>query len=280
MTKRVLLTTDFSQNSKNAMSYALKLYEQDNCEFYVLNAYSIEPYTMEMSALATVEASKEKSIKGLTRILAQLQISDKNPKHQFHMVSECGALVDSIKSMVDTYDIEMVIMGTKGDTDSRTEIYGSQTILAMEKIRTCPVLAIPAHAQFKDINTIVFPTGYHTTYKRREFQYLVDIIKKTQATLHIFHVMDKEEGLTQDQLHKQRLLKDYFEGLSYKFHMVKASNVQDALNAYIKETACDMVVFINKKHGFLRWFFSKPMAKHLTYYANIPILALHDFSLL
>ena len=278
MTKQVLLTTDFSLNSENAISYALQLYGKEPCDFYLLNTYTIEPYTMELSALKTTEDAKEKSLQGLTRLLNQLQTSSTNPNHQFHMISECGSLIDSMKALVNTYDIEMVIMGAKGHTDSRTEIYGSQTVLAMEKVRLCPVLAIPAKAQFSGLKTIVFPTGYHTPYKRREFQYLVDIVKRTQATIHIFHVMDKEKGLTSGQCQKQRLLKGYFEGLPHQFHTAEASDVQAAINDFIKAHDCDMVVFINKKHSFLQWFFSKPMAKQLTHYANIPVLALHDLS--
>lgn len=277
MTKQILLPTDFSRNAMNAIIYALKLYEHSACDFYVLNTFSIEPYTMEMTALRTMENAKEQSIKGLTSLLKRLQKITTNSKHNFHMVSDHGPLIDRMQSLIETYDIEMVVMGTKGDTDARTEIYGSQTVLAIEKIRTCPVLAIPAEAKSKGIKNIVFPTGYRTPYKRREFQYITDIAKRTNAKIHVLHVIEKAKPFTKEQLQRQKLLKNYFEDIDYRLHIETSNDVQLAIDAFIKEHDCDMVMFINKKHNFIRWLLSKPLVKHLAYYAKIPILALHDY---
>ena len=35
--KAILLPTDFSKNSMNAIEYAVSLFEDETCEFYVLN---------------------------------------------------------------------------------------------------------------------------------------------------------------------------------------------------------------------------------------------------
>ena len=279
MKRRILLPTDFSINAQNAIEYAIDLYKVDVCDFYILNIYDVEAYTMELTAASEIEKSKQKSIAGLTNIIDRLSIIDDSRHHRFFKVSECGSLIEIMKNLIDKQDIDIVIMGTKGDTDSRKQIYGSQTVLAMEKIRNCPVLAIPANATFKKIREIVFPTGYRTHYKKREFQYLVDIAKNTGAAIRILHVLGMGEQLNEDQLNKQLLLKDYFEGLEYSFHTVHNIDVQEALNAFIESHDIDMVVFINKKHSFFSRIFSRrrPMVKELGYYATIPILALHDF---
>ena len=279
MKRRILIPTDFSKNAQNAIDYAIDLYKLDACDFYILNVYDIEAYTMELAEPRDAEKLKQKSIGGLTIILERLSIIDNSQHHQFHMVSEFGSLIDIMKVIIDKQDIDIVIMGTKGDTDSRTQIYGSQTVLAMEKIRNCPVLAIPANATFKNIKEIVFPTGYRTPYKRREFQYLVDIAKLTGAAIRILHVLDMGEKLNEDQRYKQNLLKDYFEGLEYSFHTEHNIDVHEALNAFIKSHDIDMVVFINKKHSFFSRIFSRrpAMMKALGYHSTIPILALHDF---
>jgi len=276
MKRRILITTDFSKNAQNAIDYAINLYKQDSCHFYILNTYTIEAFSMELAAIQDLDDAKQKSIAGLASILDRLSVVDDSQNHRYHMVSECGSLIDIMKGLIEKRDIDIVVMGTKGDTDSRTKIYGSQTVLAMERIRNCPVLAIPAKAVFKGIKEIVFPTGYRTPYKRREFQYLVDIAKKTGAAIHVLHVLGKNETLNEDQRDKQTLLKEYFEGLEYAFHISHDSELQSALDSFIESRAIDMVAFINKKHNFISWILSKPMVKNLTYYSTIPVLALHD----
>tara|TARA_R110002051_G_scaffold309037_2_gene381403 strand:+ start:674 stop:1513 length:840 start_codon:yes stop_codon:yes gene_type:complete len=277
MKTKILLATDFSKNAQNAIEYAINLYKQDTCEFYILNTYNVGPSTMELAAISDLEAFKRKSITGLSTILEGLSNIHSSKNHQFHVVSECGSLIDIMQKLIDIHDIDIVVMGTKGGTDSKTQIYGSKTALVMESIRDCPVLAIPAKAIFKGIKNIVFPTGYKTPYKRREFQYLVDIAKKTGAAICVLHVMAKEKELDEDQRMHQELLKDFFEGIEYTFHIINDGKVQLALNSYLENHEIDMVAFINKKHNFFSWHLSKPMVKNLAYHSTIPILALHDF---
>ncbi|MEP3836912.1 MAG: universal stress protein [Algibacter sp.] len=279
MRRRILLPTDFSKNAQNAIDYAINLYKEEVCDFYILNTYHIESYTMELSVERDIEASKQKSILGLSAVLKRLLSIDNAINHHFHIISECGPLIEMMKEVIDKRDIDIVVMGTKGNIDSRVQIYGSQTVLAMEHIRNCPVLAIPAVAVFKRIKEIVFLTGYKIHFKRREFQYLVDIAKISNAAIRILHVLDEGEHLDEDQLNNQKLLKDYFEGLEYSFNTLHDMEIQEALNSFMANREIDMVVFINRKHNFFSTIFSRrrPMMKELGYYSTIPILALHDF---
>ena len=47
MKKKILLPTDFSENSINAIHYALDMYKHDTCQFYVLNAFSMPSYDVD-----------------------------------------------------------------------------------------------------------------------------------------------------------------------------------------------------------------------------------------
>ncbi|MEJ2113114.1 MAG: universal stress protein [Flavobacteriaceae bacterium] len=40
MRRKILLPTDFSKNAWHAINYALELYKDENCDFYILNAFS------------------------------------------------------------------------------------------------------------------------------------------------------------------------------------------------------------------------------------------------
>ena len=240
MKRRILLPTDFSKNAQNAMDYAINLYKKDSCVFYILNTYTIEPFTLELAAERYLREAKQKSISGLQKNLERLTNVDDSDCHEFHWVSECGSFIEIMKALIDKFDIDIVVMGTQGDTDSRTQIYGSQTLLAMERIRNCPVLAVPSKAIFKGIKEIVFPTGYKTHYKRSEFQHLVDIAKNTGAAIRILHILDKDKLLNKDQLDKQEHLKDYFEGLEYSFHTLQDTEVQSALDTFIEIKNMDM----------------------------------------
>ena len=137
-------------------------------------------------------------------------------------------------------------------------------------------MAIPKNNPVKKPKEIVFPTGYRTHYKRRELQYLIDIIDLNQATLRILHIKEEEE-LDQDQMNNKRILEEYFSIIRHSFHFIKADSILNGLNDVVKLRDSDMIAFINKEHGFFENLFTKPLVKELGYHSNIPVLALHDF---
>jgi len=276
MTRRILCPTDFSKNAQNAIEYAIALFKNDKCIFYILNTYQVEAYTLEFTFTNTLEESKKKSLGGL-QIVREWVTADKAVNHKSHIVSKQGNLIDTMKIMVDKHDIDLVVMGTKGATDSRMDIYGSQTVLAMEEIRNCPVLAIPSKTTYTKIKEIVFPTDYRTAFKKHEFQSVVDIAHISKSSIKVLTVLPQDETLDAHQINNQNLLKDYFEGLDYSFHTIYNKDVQSAINAYILSSDSDMVVFMNRRHSFFGMILSQPMVKNLGYYTTIPVLALHDF---
>ena len=72
MKRRILCPTDFSKNAQNAIEYAVKLFKNETCVFYILNTYNAEPYTMELAIARDLEEFREKSIGGLRVILEWL----------------------------------------------------------------------------------------------------------------------------------------------------------------------------------------------------------------
>lgn len=167
-------------------------------------------------------------------------------------------------------------MGTKGDTDGTTVIFGSNAVTIMERIRNCPVLTIPKETVNGRPREIVFPTSYKTHIKLRELQYLIDIAKIGHASIQVLHISDGKK-LNDVQISNKKLLEEYFEGLDHNFHNFHNVDVKSGLKEFVESRRSDMITFINKKHSFFDSIFSKPLVKDLGYHAKVPILTLHDF---
>jgi len=73
MKKKILLPTDFSKNAWTAISYAIELYKNDECDFYLLNTFQVSGYVIESMMVPEpgeklYDIAKEKSEKGLGRV--------------------------------------------------------------------------------------------------------------------------------------------------------------------------------------------------------------------
>jgi nucleotide-binding universal stress UspA family protein len=279
MRRKILVPTDFSKNASHADKYATRLYESDACDFYLLNVFSAPKNLMDslfnmVEGSESYETEKLASEKKLMNVVELLKrSSDENADHQFEIISVFNDVIEGIKNVIEQKDIEIVIMGTKGETNNIQANFGSIAVYTMEKVRNCPVLVVPENATHTLPKEIVFPTSYKTHYKRKELQYLTDIAKKCNATIAVLHVSDRE--LNKKQKENQQLLEEIFEETTYSFHSLPMYSVSDAVSIFIESRDSDMVAFINKKHSFFGSVLTNPMVKEITF-SKVPILVLHD----
>jgi len=281
MKRKILLPTDFSNNSWLAINYGMQLFKDEACDFYLLNAFSgtnnlIKNIINMESGGDFYKEAKEKSEENLSKILDRLIINKHgDPKHNFKTISVFNDPIEAIKDIVEQKDIEIIIMGTKGKTNDKGTVFGSVAVYVMEKVRNCPVIVVPESAKHTLPKEIVFPTSYKTHYKRRELSYLANIAKKCDATIAILHI-SKENGLDENQKEHKQMLKDIFEDVKYTFHYLSHYSVESAVNIFVESRDSDMVAFINKKHKFFGSILTNPMVKGISFHSKVPILVMHD----
>jgi nucleotide-binding universal stress UspA family protein len=280
MKKRILIPTDFSRNAWNAIKYAMELYKREYVEFFILHTYYLSGYSKEnlLSPEPTEEALKkvqEASEKDMEKLKVQMGFYEENDNHTFQYMSEFGSFFDVMKKTVEKQDIELVIMGTQGETDNKTVILGSNAVNAMEKIRNCPVLAIPSNVLFKDPNEIVFPTSFRTHYKEKELATMVEISRCTNSPIRILHIQ-KGKNLSKSQLENKALLEKILEPAAYTHHTLYNVDLRDGVSCFVQSRQSEMIAIVNKKHNFFGSVFSNPMVKELGKHTNVPLLAMHD----
>ncbi|MDO1513871.1 universal stress protein [Maribacter confluentis] len=279
MDKRILIPTDFSKNALNAIRYALNLYKEIKCEFYFLNVFRLYSYNTDNLYIpepgsGQYEAAKKNSEEEFIKLLDILELHHDNSKHVYHTISTYNFLSEALSQTIAEKDIDLVVMGTQGTTGATGVIFGTNTVQTMEKIRECPVLAIPETIRFSSLKEIVFPTDYMSVFKRKELKYLIEISKLHNVSIKILYIAKNSE-LNEKQINNQKLLEAILSDVSYSFHTLSKKNVADGITTFVESRNSDMIAFINKKHVFFNNIFSKPLVKEIGYKATIPILALH-----
>lgn len=279
MDKRILIPTDFSKNALHAVRYALDLYGKLNCEFYFLNVFHGDSYStgslfIPEPGSALYETRKKESEDNFVKLLDILELHHDNPKHSYHTISTFNMLSEALKQTIAAKDIQLLVMGTRGATANREIIFGGNTVNAMEKIRECPVLAIPPDTRFSTPKEIVFPTDYKTAFKRKELSYLIEIAMMHSSAIRVLYVTKKSD-LTEAQQNNKGLLGAILETVEHSFHTLSYKDVSDGITAFVESRDSDMIAFINSKHFFFGSVFAKPLVKEIGYDATVPILALH-----
>ena len=281
MKRKILLPTDLSDNASQAIKYALELYKDEQCLFYILNVFYIKATDIESligmePGSDLYEATKKNSESELHRLLSAFAFGKHgNPNHSFQTITMFGEPLQAIKSVVKEKDIELIVMGTRGQTNAKSKIYGSTATDVMEDVRDCPVIVVPQLAKEELPKEIVFPTGFKTPFKKRELTYLIDIAKICQASIKVLHI-SKDGMLDEKQTSNKKLLDEYFDEVDHTFHLLSHMAVPAAISCFVESRESDMVAFMNRKHSFFASILNQPLAKGIAYNSKVPILVMHE----
>ncbi len=276
--KKIVLPTDFSENALNAIDYALQLFKDETCAFFILNTYTpmIYNYEYQLNAdqymMEAVDMVKKNSEEKLDELVRTLKKKYNNLKHKFKTISSFNILSDEVIELTDQYDLDLVIMGTKGASKDREILFGSNTIHVIKKSK-CPVLAIPENFDFEAPKEILFPTDYKINYQLKVLKLIIEIANMYNPRINILHVFYDEE-LTKDQDQNKMKLDDYFNNTAHLFYNVSNQNITDAIKKFQLRAKINLLIMMNNRQSFFEKLFSKSAINQIALHLNIPLLVI------
>ena len=130
---RILLPTDFSENSLTAIRYGLTLYKDLKCSFFLLNSYMPPVYHTEylMGSPAQIglgDIVQQNSQDNLENLKKKLEKEFENPLHTFTTHSALNVLSSEVARTVEAEGIDVIIMGTQGATGAKEILLGTNTV--------------------------------------------------------------------------------------------------------------------------------------------------------
>lgn len=277
--RKVLIPTDFSENAMNALKYALELFKYEKSVFYIMHAYKDEIYEDQdlmsretMNDLTKIISNRTES--KLATILEELKEISPNPRHTYHTIASNNLLLDETDKIVDSENIDVIVMGTRGKTDDRRLTFGTRTLQVLKYVQ-CPVLAIPKDYKYNQPKHILFPTDYLIPYKRRELKLLCELASPYRAKIDLLHV-SKTKNLSLRQEDNQNFILEELHKTEVSSVTTYDRNKVNAIYTYIKEHPIDMLVMVNTRHSFLENILFQSTIDKISLYIDIPFLALQN----
>lgn len=274
---RILLPTDFSDNAYNALAYAVQLYKDVECKFYMLHTYtpaSVSAGAMmdSYTALNLHEIEKKGAQQNLEKTKDKLQKEYVNANHTFITISSFNQLIPEMKDIIKENDIDLVIMGTKGATGAKEIFIGTQTMYAIKKMK-CPVLAVPSKFKFEKPREILFPTDYKVSETNRYLSLIKTICDDYNSRLHILNAY-YSIPLEEKQKYVKSFLDDFFAENTHLFHISEGQELIDAIEAFEIKHKVNFLVMIHNKHTLFENLLFKPVINQMVYHTNVPFLVI------
>ena len=275
--KRIILPTDFSDNSINAIKYALKLFKDQETTFYLMNTYTPAVYQTEYvlhspGQIGLGDVYQSDSIEQLEELEKSLNKEFKNPKHRIMTHSAFNILVDEVLSMTENEGANLVIMGTQGASGAKEIFLGTHTVHVIKKSK-CPVIAIPAEFEYEAPKSVLFPTDYEVDYSSDQMKEFLEILKSQESFVHVVHIATGY-GLTDLQVENRNKLEQLLRDIPHKFYELPGQEIIQGINNFQKEYDVQLLMMIQNKHTFIERIFIEPVIKKIGFHVDIPFMVL------
>lgn len=277
--KNILIPTDFSENSWNAIEYAIHFLNKSACNFYLLHVITNQNLVeAEVSNVSNPDASVQTlnlpAKRRLQEIIKKIQLSFPNPLHRFFSLTDTDFMVNSIREHVEEKKIDLIIMGTKGRTDIKKLAIGTNAGNVITKVK-CATLVIPEDAKYKAIKEIAFPTDFSIFYRPEILQPITDIVESHNASVNVLHVNRNGMELNEDQQKNKEYLDDYFNNHNLSFHFLTNKHIEVAVQEFVDDRHINVIAMLAKNLNYFQKILFHPTSNEISYYKNVPFLVLH-----
>lgn len=283
--QNILIPTDFSENAWNATRYAIQLFKNEPCTFYLLNTYtpaiaSSRFMATPMNGDVVKNSAHGLSKKGLENCKHRINDHFNNPKHRLITLSSFSFLTDEIKATIEDYRIDLVVMGTKGASGIEEVFMGSNTVRIIKSVKKCPILAVPRHFEFSKPNEIAFTTDFKRFYTTSELEPLIRMANAFNAVIRIVHVQYTLKPLCELQQFNANMLRKYLAKVEHYVHTVSESNsISKSLQVFTQELDIHLLAMLNYQHSYMEKMTREPIVKRMAFHTQIPLLVLPELGM-
>jgi nucleotide-binding universal stress UspA family protein len=276
----ILIPTDFSENSHNAMAYALAYFSEVAVNFYVLHVSQI--YTAardEIEVHFPASHTEMPTVQGASALMKETiqtyKSQTKNQNHLFFPLHEQFNLVEAIRKQVAEKEIDYILMGTRGTTRLNGHEMGSNTCDVITKVK-CPIIVIPENAKFHGVKNVAFLTDYNCIYRNKIISRLSETLDLHNSPLRVLHIKAQNTELTAAQTDNKGFLHYFFKEKKHSFHYVENKEMEEGIQDFVETWDIGLVSIVAKNLNLIQRLLLRPAIKTLGYTLNVPFLVLHE----
>lgn len=268
----IIVPTDFSNLSKIALKYAIKIANKLDGNVTVVHIITITK-AIRISVRAKMKGLDENLLLAGQDDLERLikTISEQYQSTQplkYHVVRGSyfpSALIEEAKRLRSG----LVVMGTRGATGIAKAVLGSNTASVIEESHI-PVLAVPEHAEFKGFRNIVYASDLR--HLEKELSILILYVEKFGSTIHLIHILQDGNEVQETELKIETVLQKF----SYKNLVTLVlvdSDIGAAIDQYVEVSKADILAMFTHELSFYEKVFDKSITRKMAFHSSIPLLA-------
>ncbi|MEO5561935.1 MAG: universal stress protein [Chitinophagaceae bacterium] len=277
--KKILVPTDFSPNADKALNFAVQIAKQSGGEIYLIHACElIETIFKDNHAMYKEHnmSLSDKANEGLSLLKKSIEDTE---KISVKIKTYNGRVTDTILQASEDLKVDLLIMGTLGESGLKEKILGSITAGIIAKTNV-PLMAVPLMSEW-DIPGKLLLSLNDFNSRPEVFKSVFELAGIFGATIFIGIFTDSDSADAIEYLKDERGIGAYEEKLKtlYKNSNIKHVHIDghrflETIEEYIQEQSINIVAMITHKRTFVESIFNRSMTRKMSYHTRIPLLVI------
>ncbi|GDX47680.1 universal stress protein UspA [Bacteroidota bacterium] len=277
--KRILVPTDFSEISLNALDYAATIAAKDDAEIILLHVYETPDQSSKIKLAIDLNEIMEK---GINDKINELKVSNRSLLSARVTIKVLNGKIHSeIQKLADDMKVDLIVMGTHGSSgisDISKMILGSNAYRVVNSC-SCPVLTIRnknTNIRFKDI---ILPIDSSKESKMK-LDMAISWAKAFDATIHLLAVTAFFEELYTEfkDLKKTisaietRLQKA---GINYTLKSHRHQRISESVLEYADKMKADLVFIVTGNESAIAETIIRSAARTIVTESKCPVMSIN-----
>ena len=276
--RKILVPIDFSPESLNAFRYAIQLSDVTGGSIHLLHVIPLDytglhvPIAVTQNTQSKTEYARKRMVEFTTEALTEIEaIKQLEKVPDIHSDVRVGTPLFSILQAAERSDIDLLIMGTRGNRKAAIEKLNNLTAKVVKDTRQ-DTLIVPDTARFSHISRLL----YASNYAKEDPYYIwktLKLLDPITAVIDVVHISTKgETNMRENAENLRQYLNENPIGMQTQLHESTATDIETGILEYADTMGIDLIVMYTPDYGFIDFLFHKSHTKRMSKLTNTPLL--------
>ena len=271
--KNILIPTDFSENSRTAIQFAMELFGSNYVSYHIINAY-FPPVSGPETSIAVHTMLKDNSEKSMELLVTAITTDQRFESYDIKYASVYGDLEYVLDKQIRSRKIDLVVMGTGGASGVKELFVGSKTSAILKRINI-PMIVVPSGTKYTGLRQMLLAVDNKAELKSLE-NLMRDIPCVERSGLNVLLLNESSVGdLGADKIGLNEILPNAnFIDLSGSYS--ELSELEMIINEVVNAKKVDMIMMVKHKRGFWDSIFSESKTQQICMHTTTPLLVVNE----
>lgn len=272
--KHIIVPTDFSDFSLNALKVAAELARRSAAELHIIHVVNIPSHESGIMPFQNQQDIAEGLfiLKYIKKKFSELLALDILKGLKVHEVLKYNDIYKAVQDYSKEVDAQLIVMGTHGTSGFINKFFLGSNTDKMVRLSHIPVLSVKEEVKNLEFKNVVFAADFDLGVNNA-FKKIKDVVAMLGAKLHLVRIV------TRDDFYFSQPMLEIMDGFAkdnnlenYECHVFNSENVQEGINEFAKQIKADLISTASHGRRGLARLFNGSVSEDLVDNTSIPVL--------